>query len=128
MGRWRLAVGALVVVGGLGARGANPSSGTVVVGGRGARGANPSSGTFLLWRLALGARIRVHELLGESEPRDWRCRSERESEPTNFWANPSSGIGAADRQSELTNFLGKSEPANFSSADGLDQGYFWGMV
>ena len=71
------------------------------------------------WRSGRGgARIRAHKLLGESEPRDWRCRSGRESEPTNFWANPSSGIGAADRQSEPTNFWARIRACELSPADG----------
>ena len=91
----------------------------MVVGGLGARGANPSSGTF--WRSGR-----------ESEPTNFWANpspgigaADRQSELTNFWANPSPGTGAADRQSEPANFrrpIGESEPANFRWP--MDQGIF----
>ena len=73
----------------------------------GARGANPSSGTFSGgWRSGRdGARIRAHKLLGESEPRDF-C-----------WlalalpiANPSPQTFG--RESELANFRRPMDQGN----------------
>ena len=87
--------------------------------GRSLAGANPSSQTFLairalallwwlavgalgariralalLWRLALGARVRALALFLAVGARG---ATGRESEPTNFWANPSPGTFAGWR-------------------------------